>query len=249
MKTGQQFKVKDYEGFKEAMNVYDFKNPRVADERFKELGYRYVTKFPTHIDISQRIEHYELVDNPIGGLFTAPLIDSSVDQDSGLHYVKEKEEAVDWDSISETLDDFKKSGIPMEVLISRANKMQEVIDRLNGDDDDDFTSILSEKMSDLEKERVKPQGLESFFGDIEDLDKNSVKPKHYEILGMEVKDINEELLNKIQSSDFDMSLNEAGWYQQAMQYFFRFYAKNGVEDLEKGIEAMRILVASLKSEE
>jgi hypothetical protein len=77
---------------------------------------------------------------------------------------------------------------------------------------------------------------------------NNIKPKHYELMGVEVKDILEEVLDKIEVSEFNMSLNEAGWYQQAMQYFLRFYAKNGVEDLEKGIESMKIMIKSMKNE-
>lgn len=241
MKTRQQFKVKDYEGFKEAMKVYDFKNPRVADERFKELGYRYVTKFPTHIDISQKIEHYEEVDNPLNTLF---------DEDTGLHYIKEREEGVDWDNVSDNFEEFKKSGLPMEVLVSNATKFmtqKEFMDKLNADVKDDFTTMLSEQKKNLDRDLEG--AIDDFKKEIKKTEKDPIKPKHYEILGMEVKDINEELLNKIQASDFYMSLNEAGWYQQAMQYFFRFYAKNGVEDLEKGIEAMKILVTSLKSGE
>ena len=76
------------------------------------------------------------------------------------------------------------------------------------------------------------------------------KPKHYQIFpefDIEVKDINERLLDNIQESDFDMSLFEAGWFQQAMQYFLRFYAKNGINDIEKGINSMQIFVDSYKS--
>lgn len=73
------------------------------------------------------------------------------------------------------------------------------------------------------------------------------KPNHYQLLPeYEVKDVNKALLDKIESSDFDMSLYEAGWYQQAMQYFMRFYAKNGLEDLEKGVETMQFVIDSLK---
>lgn len=76
------------------------------------------------------------------------------------------------------------------------------------------------------------------------------RPNHYQLLPeYEVKDINKALLDKIQESDFDMSLYEAGWYQQAMQYFLRFYAKGGVEDLEKGVETMQFVIDSLKERE
>lgn len=170
MKTGTQFKVKDYEGFKEAMKVYDFKNPRVADERFKELGYRYVTKFPTHIDISQRIEHYELIDNPVRTVFSpsgttyyfdsVDVLEQSmfknietrnsvVDEDTGLHYVKEREEGVDWDNASETLEEFKKSGIPMsDFLMSSTGDVEfitqkEFMDKLNSNVAEDYEKGFS----------------------------------------------------------------------------------------------------------
>lgn len=73
------------------------------------------------------------------------------------------------------------------------------------------------------------------------------KPNHYQLLPeYEVKDVNKALLDKIQLSDFDLSLYEAGWYQQSMQYFMRFYAKNGLEDLEKGVQTMQFVIDSIK---
>lgn len=73
------------------------------------------------------------------------------------------------------------------------------------------------------------------------------KPNHYQLLPeYEVKDINKALLDKIEESDFEMSLYQAGWYQQAMQYFMRFYAKNGLEDLKKGIQTMQFVVDDLE---
>lgn len=73
------------------------------------------------------------------------------------------------------------------------------------------------------------------------------KPNHYQLLPeYEVKDVMKALLDKIEESDFKMSHYEAGWYQQSMQYFLRFYAKNGLEDLEKGLETMQFVVDSIK---
>lgn len=105
--------------------------------------------------------------------------------------------------------------------------------------------ILAEKVSDrgmtVNVEFYRPESTDSQVGDM------VKKPNHYQLLPeYEVKDVNKALLDKIQASDFDMSLYEAGWYQQAMQYFMRFYAKNGLEDLEKGIETMQFAVDSLK---
>eukprot|EP00918_Siedleckia_nematoides_P052531 GHVU01114749.1.p1 GENE.GHVU01114749.1~~GHVU01114749.1.p1 ORF type:complete len:184 (+),score=19.02 GHVU01114749.1:40-591(+) len=78
---------------------------------------------------------------------------------------------------------------------------------------------------------------------------NSVtKPNHYQLLPeYEVKDVNKALLDKIEESEFDLSLYEAGWYQQSMQYFMRFYAKNGLEDLEKGVQTMQFVIDSIKA--
>lgn len=74
-------------------------------------------------------------------------------------------------------------------------------------------------------------------------------PNHYQLLpehGLEVKDVLKAVLNKIEQSDFDMNLYEAGWYQQSMQYFLRFCDKNGVQDLEKGVQTMRFVLESIK---
>ena len=73
------------------------------------------------------------------------------------------------------------------------------------------------------------------------------KPNHYQILpDYEVKDVLKAVLDKIEDSDFDMSLYEAGWYQQSMQYFLRFHGKNGLEDLEKGVQTMQFVINSIK---
>lgn len=76
-----------------------------------------------------------------------------------------------------------------------------------------------------------------------------VSPSHYQVFpefNIEVRDINKRILDNIEASDFDMNLFEAGWYQQAMQYFFRFYAKNGINDLEKGINSLQIMIDNYK---
>ena len=75
------------------------------------------------------------------------------------------------------------------------------------------------------------------------------KPKHYQLFpehNLEVKDINKRILDNMESSGFNITLYEAGWYQQAMQYFERCYLKNGLEDLEKGIVTMQFVVDSMK---
>jgi hypothetical protein len=74
-------------------------------------------------------------------------------------------------------------------------------------------------------------------------------PKHYQLFpeyNLEVKDINKRLLDNIEKSDFEISLYAAGWYQQAMQYFLRFYEKGGLEDLKKGINTMGFVVSDIE---
>ena len=75
------------------------------------------------------------------------------------------------------------------------------------------------------------------------------KPKHYQLFpehNLEIKDINKRILDNMEESGFNITLYEAGWYQQAMQYFERCYLKNGLEDLEKGIVTMQFVVDSMK---
>lgn len=74
-------------------------------------------------------------------------------------------------------------------------------------------------------------------------------PKHYQITDeLQVKDVLAIVLKKIENSDFRMGLNAAGWWQQSMQYALRFYAKNGIQDLEKCVETMMFCIQSLKED-
>ena len=76
------------------------------------------------------------------------------------------------------------------------------------------------------------------------------QPPHYLLFpehSLEVVDINKRLLDRIEASDMDMSLYEAGWLQQSMQYIMRCYAKNGWEDIEKAYETLGFVIDSYKS--
>ena len=76
-----------------------------------------------------------------------------------------------------------------------------------------------------------------------------VSPKHYQLFpefNLEIKDINKRILDNMEESNFDITLYEAGWYQQSMQYFERFYLKNGIEDLKKGIQTMQFVIDSME---
>lgn len=76
-----------------------------------------------------------------------------------------------------------------------------------------------------------------------------VSPKHYQLFpefNLEIKDINKRILDNMEESGFDITLYEAGWYQQSIQYFERFYLKNGIEDLKKGIQTMQFVIDSME---
>lgn len=92
------------------------------------------------------------------------------------------------------------------------------------------------------------KAMEESLEDCETLESDVVKrPNHYQLLPeYEVKDVMKALLDRIEESDFRMTHYEAGWFQQSMQYFLRFYAKNGLEDLEKGIQTMQFVVDNMK---
>ena len=73
------------------------------------------------------------------------------------------------------------------------------------------------------------------------------RPSHYQLLPeYEVKDVIKALLDKIDESDFEMSSYECGWLQQSLQYTFRFYAKNKLEDLEKAHETLGFVIEEMK---
>lgn len=73
------------------------------------------------------------------------------------------------------------------------------------------------------------------------------RPNHYQLLPeYEVKHVIKALLDKVDASDFEMTSYQAGWLQQSLQYLLRFYAKNGLEDLEKGYETLGFVIEDMK---
>lgn len=77
------------------------------------------------------------------------------------------------------------------------------------------------------------------------------KPKHYLLFpeyDLQVKDISRRLLDNIERSDMTMSLYQAGWLQQALQYLLRAHAKNGIEDYEKCVESLTIMINSMRED-
>ena len=72
-------------------------------------------------------------------------------------------------------------------------------------------------------------------------------PKHYAVVGgYQVKDINKAILDSMLEESFDITLDEAGWWQQAMQYLMRGHKKGGIEDYKKAIQAMQFVVDSME---
>lgn len=72
-------------------------------------------------------------------------------------------------------------------------------------------------------------------------------PKHYAVIGeYQVKDINKAILDSMLEEGFDITLDEAGWWQQAMQYLMRGHKKGGIEDYKKAIQAMQFVVESME---
>lgn len=130
------------------------------------------------------------------------------------------------------------------------------VEEIFGGDDVDEGYLIPAKLWGLARQHPKedcsPQVIqETLTHHMEDSGEYDVvkSPKHYQLFpeySLEIKDVNKRILDNIQSSEFDMTFYEAGWYQQSMQYFERFYEKNGLEDLEKGIQTMQFVVDSMK---
>ena len=120
--------------------------------------------------------------------------------------------------------------------------------------DDEFScgvvEISYEELANLVQEELGTIGTTVEVKDSVNKLRQIDKPDYYQLLPeYQVSDINKALLDKIEQSDFDMTLNEAGWFQQAMQYLMRFYGKNGIDDLEKGVYALNTVIQSLKERE
>ena len=109
---------------------------------------------------------------------------------------------------------------------------------LEGESSKKWVDTLSESVSNIPEDTEETQKTDMV-----------VSPKHYQLFpefNLEIKDINKRILDNMEESSFDITLYEAGWYQQSMQYFERFYLKNGIEDLKKGIQTMQFVIDSME---
>lgn len=102
--------------------------------------------------------------------------------------------------------------------------------------------------------QVKPEAtLADYIKSIEkkypeEVKRNSVNPKHYDLFpehGIQVREVLEVLCNKLDAA-YPVPSFLVSDYVQAMQYFMRFFEKNGIEDIEKGIWYMNKIIQQLK---
>lgn len=76
---------------------------------------------------------------------------------------------------------------------------------------------------------------------------NVESPKHYMLFpehNIQVRDVMKVLCDKMDKIGYTSFL--ASDYVQAMQYFMRWFEKNGVEDLEKGVWYINKMINTLK---
>jgi len=79
---------------------------------------------------------------------------------------------------------------------------------------------------------------------------DAVNPKHYDLFpehGIQVRELMQVLCDKLDKEDYSSFL--VSDYVQAMQYFLRWFEKNGVEDIEKGVWYMNKIIEQLKNKE
>lgn len=85
------------------------------------------------------------------------------------------------------------------------------------------------------------------IGDKYPVERNNVNPVHYDLFpeyGIQVRELMEVLCNKLDRQGFSGFL--CSDYVQAMQYFLRWFEKNGVEDIEKGIWYMNKIIKQVQ---
>lgn len=81
----------------------------------------------------------------------------------------------------------------------------------------------------------------------EETNRNNVNPVHYDLFpehGIQVREVLEVLCNKIDKA-YPVSSFLVSDYVQAMQYFMRWFDKNGTEDIEKGVWYMNKIIKQL----
>lgn len=79
------------------------------------------------------------------------------------------------------------------------------------------------------------------------------RPPHYVRGGTECRFVARAMMNEAteytdeNGERHPIPLSAAGWWQQAFQYLWRWYAKGGIEDLEKAEQSIRFMVEELRA--
>lgn len=104
------------------------------------------------------------------------------------------------------------------------------------------------------KNDCKPEvTLKDYIKAIEDkypVERDNINPKHYDLFpkhGIQVRELMQVLCDKLDRQGFSGFL--CSDYVQAMQYFLRWFEKNGVEDIEKGIWYMNKIIKQVQEME
>ncbi len=92
--------------------------------------------------------------------------------------------------------------------------------------------------------------LNDYIKSIEDkypVKRDSINPKHYDLFpeyGIQVRELMQVLCNKLDTQGYSGFL--VSDYVQAMQYFLRWFEKNGKEDVAKGVWYMNKIIQQLE---
>lgn len=110
-----------------------------------------------------------------------------------------------------------------------------------------------EAMNKENKSACVERTLKDYIQSIEDkypAERNNINPKHYDLFpehGIQVRELMQVLCDKLDRQGFSGFL--CSDYVQAMQYFLRWFEKNGVEDIEKGIWYMNKIIKQVQEME
>lgn len=107
------------------------------------------------------------------------------------------------------------------------------------------TGLLTEEQKKQIKDYI--QKIEEKYPEEE---RTAINPKHYDLFpehGIQVRELMQVLCDKLDRQGFSGFL--CSDYVQAMQYFLRWFEKNGVEDIEKGIFYMNKIIQQVQEME
>ena len=149
-----------------------------------------------------------------------------------------------------SLEDYRINGVTYSPINSLENTCEGCAGNYDSEICKKFREHCSHKIWVIKEEDTLQDYIQKIEEKYPEEDRNAINPKHYDLFpehGIQVRELMQVLCDKLDRQGFSGFL--CSDYVQAMQYFLRWFEKNGIEDIEKGIWYMNKIIHQVQEME